>query len=48
MGAGEESTAPPLSFVELPDQDQELVGGGVKMGCQAGDLVAETFRLSHH
>jgi hypothetical protein len=45
MGAGKEPAAPPFSFVELPDQDQEMVGGGVKMGCQTGDLVAETFGL---
>jgi hypothetical protein len=36
---------PPLALVELAQHHQEPIGGGVDVGGQFGDAVAETVEL---
>jgi len=44
-GAGAEARVPSPACVELADQGQEARGGGVEVGGQLGDLVAEPVQL---
>jgi hypothetical protein len=44
-GAGAEAAVPTAAGVELTDQGEEARGGGIEVGGQLGDLVAETVEL---
>ncbi len=45
VAARVEALVPPLALVELADQDQQLVGGGLDAGRQLGDGVTEAVHL---
>ena len=44
-GTGAEAGVPSPAGVELPDQGEQARGGGVEVGGQLGDLVAEPVQL---
>jgi len=46
VGAGTEAMIPAAARVELTDELEQARGGGVEVGGQLGDLVAETIELS--
>lgn len=45
MSTGTEATAPPSSFIELSNQKEELISGGVEVGGQASNLVTEPIQV---
>ena len=45
VGARLEAHGPALSLVELTDQHQQTVGGGIDVGGEFGDLVAESLEV---
>lgn len=45
VGARLEARAPALPLVELADEHQETVGGGMDVGGELRDLVAEAFEV---
>jgi len=46
VGTGTETMVPAAARVELADQLEQTCGGGIEVGGQLGDLVAEAIELS--
>ncbi len=45
VGARLEAPVPALSLVELADQHQETVSGGMDVGGEFGDLIAQALEV---
>ena len=47
MGAGEEAAVPALLFIELADQNEQLIGRRIDARSERGDLLAHALLGAH-